>query len=107
MQAKGDYPPTSTTSLLWNESDWPIKPEIVMEGGNYAKRQKGFVTNNESLSLITTNKDFQSKLLTQCLDTSAATAQASRYAALVATEYPEFWQETIRGILVHSADYKS
>lgn len=106
ISGKGELSPTSTTSLLWNESDWPIKPEIVMEGGNYGKDKTGFITNNESLSLITTNKDFQSKLLTQCLDTSAATAQASRYAALVAAEYPEFWLETIRGILVHSADYQ-
>lgn len=77
-----------------------------MEGGNYAKDKNEFTTNLESLSLITTNRDFQSKLLTQCLDTSAATAQASRYAALIAVEYPNFWPETIRGIMVHSADYK-
>ncbi len=106
IAGKGELSPTSTTSLSWNESDWPIKPEIVMEGGNYAKDKTGFITNNESLSLITTNKDFQSKLLTMSLDTSAATAQASRYAALVVSEYPKFWQETIRGILIHSADYK-
>lgn len=103
---KGELSPTSTTSLVWNESDWPIKPEIVMEGGNYAKDKNNFATNLESLSLITTNRDFQSKLLTSCLDTSAATAQASRYAALIAAEYPNFWQETIRGIMIHSADYQ-
>lgn len=106
IAGKGELSPTSTTSLLWNESDWPLKPEIVMEGGNYAKDKKGFTTNNESLSLVTTNKDFQSKLLTMSLDTSAATAQASRYAALVAAEYPEFWTETIRGLMIHSADYR-
>jgi hypothetical protein len=106
IAGKGELSPTSTTSFLWNESYWPIKPEIVMEGGNYAKDKKGFVTNNESLSLVTTNKDFQSKLLTYSLDTSAATAQASRYAALIASEYPEFWSETIRGLMIHSADYK-
>jgi hypothetical protein len=102
---QGDLSPTSTTSLLWNDSNWPIKPEIVMEGGNYAKDKSGFVTSNESLSLITTRRDFQNKLFTMCGDTSAATAQASRHAALVASEYPEFWPETIRGILIHSADY--
>lgn len=106
IAGNGELSPTSTTSFLWNESYWPIKPEIVMEGGNYAKDKKGFVTNNESLSLVTTNKDFQSKLLTYSLDTSAATAQASRYAALIASEYPEFWSETIRGLMIHSADYK-
>ncbi len=106
IAGKGELSPSSTTTLVWNESDWPIKPEIVMEGGNYAKDKNEFTTNLESLSLITTNRDFQSKLLTQCLDTSAATAQASRYAALIAVEYPNFWPETIRGIMVHSADYK-
>ncbi len=102
---EGELSPTSSTSILWNDSDCPIKPEIVMEGGNYAKDKKGFITSHESLSLITTRSDFQNKLFTMCGDTSAATAQASRYAALVAYEYPEFWAETIRGILVHTADY--
>jgi hypothetical protein len=76
-----------------------------MEGGNYAKDSKDFITNNESLSLITTNNDFQTKLFTMTQDSSAATAQASRYAALIASEYPEFWPETIRGLLIHSANY--
>ncbi len=102
---KGDLSPTSTTSLLWNESDWPIKPEIVMEGGNYAKDKFDFVTRHDPLSLITTGHDFQKKLFTICGDTSAATAQASRYAALVTSAYPDFWPETIRGILVQAADY--
>lgn len=64
---KGELSPCSSTSLLWNESDWPIKPEIVMEGGNYAKDKNNFTTNLESLSLITTNKDFQNKLLTHSM----------------------------------------
>lgn len=33
----GDLSPQSTTSVSWNPSDWPFKPDIVMEGGNFAK----------------------------------------------------------------------
>jgi hypothetical protein len=36
-------------------------------------------------------------------DTSAAAAQAARYAAILAADYPRLWPETIRGLLVHSA----
>jgi hypothetical protein len=35
--------------------------------------------------------------------TSAATAQAARLAALAMVRYPDYWPETIRGLLVHGA----
>lgn len=38
-------------------------------------------------------------------ETSAAAAQASRLAARIQAEYPELWPETIRALIVHSADW--
>jgi len=38
-------------------------------------------------------------------DTSAAAAQAARFAAVLMASYPELWPETIRGLVVHSADW--
>ena len=38
-------------------------------------------------------------------DSSAATAQASRLAARAMAVYPSYWPETIRGLLVHSAEW--
>ncbi|MCI5208331.1 MAG: peptidase S8, partial [Candidatus Electrothrix sp. ATG2] len=43
--------PFSTTSSTWDDK-WPIKPEIVMEGGNLAKDAAGFVTECDDLSLL-------------------------------------------------------
>lgn len=37
--------------------------------------------------------------------TSAATAQASRLAARAMATYPDYWPETIRGLLTHSAEW--
>ena len=35
LAAAGDLCPTSRTSVTWGHQ-WPIKPDIVMEGGNWA-----------------------------------------------------------------------
>jgi hypothetical protein len=37
--------------------------------------------------------------------TSAATAQAARLAALTQAMYPAYWPETVRGLLVHAAEW--
>src|SRR5262249_17290135 len=38
-------------------------------------------------------------------DTSAATSLAARTAAILMADYPELWPETIRGLMVHSAEW--
>jgi hypothetical protein len=38
-------------------------------------------------------------------DTSAATAAAARYAAIVRGQYPDLWPETVRALLVDSAEW--
>lgn len=99
--------PHSSTSLMWGK-EWPIKPEIVLEAGNVGiNKQLNEIEFLESLSLLSTSKysyDFQ-KLLTTTEATSAATGLACRMAAIVMSRYPEFWPETVRGLLVHSADW--
>jgi hypothetical protein len=95
--------PRSTTSCGWTDLEWPLKPDIVMEGGNYAFEPGGDITDAENLSLLTTILSPDGALLSTLRDTSAATALASRYAALLHAEYPAYWPETIRGLLIHSA----
>jgi hypothetical protein len=99
----GDLSPTSRTSQGWqDQAGWPIKPDLVMEGGNYI--QKG--TDRSScadLSLLTTIMDPTGRLLTVTRDTSAATAAAARMAALIWSHYPKLWPETVRALMVHSA----
>ncbi|ELO1550958.1 S8 family peptidase [Listeria monocytogenes] len=99
----GELSPYSSTSKLWNDK-WPIKPEILLDGGN-------MVTNGtdssecEDLSLLTTSKDFLTKPLTTTWGTSSATAQASWMASQIHNEYPDIWPETTRALLVHSANW--
>lgn len=60
----------------------------------------------DSLGLLSTNWQHAiEKPLTITGDTSAATAIASRMAAILQAQYPEYWPETIRALLIHSAEW--
>ena len=103
---RGGLCPASTTSVLWKGSrNWPIKPEIVVEGGNCAADHTDFPTWLDSLALLTTNAEMQRGLLATFQATSAATALAAKLAATVQAEYPEYWPETIRALMAHAADW--
>ena len=99
----GALSPFSTTSLTWQDS-WPLKPDVVLEGGNVAQSPLG-PCQMDSLSLLTAFHKPNERPFTTTCATSAATAQAARLAALVMAEYPELWPETIRGLIVHSAEW--
>ena len=99
----GGLSPFSTTALGW-QSQWPLKPDIVLEGGNAAVDLLGAVT-MPSLSLLTTYHEFADRLFTTTNATSAATALASRMAAQVMATYPDLWPETVRALIVHSAQW--
>jgi hypothetical protein len=100
----GGLSPFSTTSLAW-EDKWPIKPEIVMEGGNIAKGPGDFITECDDLSILSTFFNPQQAHFYPFNMTSAATAQAAWFAAQIQAEYPDYWPETIRALMVHSADW--
>ena len=106
VASPGELSPFSRTSVAF-QRQWPIKPEIVMEGGNTAQSIGGDVDWPESLQLLTTHHQPAQRLLTTSNATSAATAQASHLAAVIAAEYPNLWPETIRALLVHSAEWTS
>ena len=101
----GGLSPFSTTSLTWNRY-WPLKPDVVLEGGNAAKDSLSAIWLS-SLSLLTTHHIPANRHFTTTNATSAATALASRFAALVMASYPRLWPETIRALLVHSAEWTS
>ena len=54
---------------------------------------------------MTTDADFANDIFISFADTSAAAALASKMAAELRTMYPNYWVETIRGLMVHSADW--
>jgi hypothetical protein len=103
VAAPGDLAPTSSTSVPF-EPRWPLKPEVVFEGGNKAHDGKDAMT-TDSLMLLTTHFRPQEFLLTTTDGTSAATAQVARIAADLRAEFPQLHAETIRGLIVHSAEW--
>ncbi|WP_425395417.1 S8 family peptidase [Aeoliella sp.] len=98
--------PCSRTSVIWEKKEWPLKPDIVMEGGNSARESGGghadFI---DDLALLTTRVSPTGALLTTSGETSGATAQAARFAAMVHAKYPHLWPETVRALIVHSAEW--
>jgi len=100
----GQLSPASRTSIVWEDRSWPIKPDIVMEGGNLAiDPTTGNADYLDDLMLLTTRTSPTGALLTSTGDTSAATALAARYAAIIWSHYPGVSPESVRGLLVHSA----
>lgn len=104
---RGELSPTSRTSVLFNARRWPIKPDVVADGGNYAASPDGTsVDTPANLRLLTTRHQMDSAgPLTVTGDTSAAAAQVAAVAAEVVAAYPQFRPETVRGLVVHSAEW--
>jgi hypothetical protein len=99
--------PYTRTSHAWcdGRKDWPIAPDVVMEGGNLGEHMF-----NEhdyppfpSLAPLSTASSYGLRPIQHFNATSAATALAARVAARITQRYPEASQETIRGMLVHAA----
>ncbi len=105
VAAAGELSPHSRTSLPFGARSWPIKPDIVLEGGNVLHDGGSlFEPNHAALSLRSTGHA-NDQALASANATSAATAQASRLAALAIATYPGYWPETIRALLVHAAEW--
>jgi hypothetical protein len=100
----GDLCPTSRTSGIWDRQ-WPIRPDVVFEGGNLAHDGSNTAVAIDDLQLLTTHYRPTQRLLDSFGDTSAATALAARLSARVMAARPELWPETIRGLVVHSAEW--
>jgi hypothetical protein len=79
---EGGLSPFSTTSVLWDHAIAPLKPDVVLEGGNALKDMYGAFT-AESVSMLTTHHEPTRRLFTHFVATSAATALASRMAAQI------------------------
>lgn len=101
---QNELSPFSTTSSDW-DNQWPIKPEVVFEGGNLAINSDGSLTEADDLRLISTNYRPQDKLLNSFSMTSASTAKAANFAAVIQSSYPEYWAETVRALIIHSAEW--
>jgi hypothetical protein len=102
----GDLSPFTRTSVTWPQGRAPFKPEIVMEAGNRAVDPTGHeVLTAESLQLLTTGSAVDTHPLVPFAATSAAVAQAARLAAMLTAAFPDLWPETVRALIIHSAEW--
>lgn len=99
----GGLSPFTTSSGRW-DSTWPLKPDVVFEGGNVGRSATG-CAGITSLQLLTTNNKPLERLITTTNATSAASALCARMAAQIMAAYPAFRPETIRALIVHSAEW--
>jgi hypothetical protein len=99
----GGLSPYSSTSNGWHR-ETPFKPDVVFEGGNIGN-DGVWCSPLDSLSLLTTHHRPLQRLFSTTWATSAATAIASRFTAEIMARYPSFWPETVRALVVHSADW--
>jgi hypothetical protein len=105
LAAPGELSPFSRTSVAFHRQ-WPVKPDVVLEGGNLARSPGGDFDTPHVLQLLTTKAPLRdARLLTVSNATSAATAQAAQFAASILAEYPNLWPETVRALIVHSAEW--
>ena len=103
LAAYGGMSPNNTTSNIW-DNQWPNKPDLVMEGGNLASDGQLAAADWE-LSPLSFDKDFKQSLFLPFGGTSGASALAAKMAAELKTTYPDYWPETIRALMVHSAQW--
>ncbi len=103
IASRGGLSPFSTSSFLW-QSQWPLKPDVVSEGGNAAK-SNGFCSEMASLSLLTCHHRPNQRVFTTANQTSAATSLAARMGVQLMAEYPGLWPESVRALIVHSAEW--
>jgi hypothetical protein len=103
IAAEGGLSPYTTTSRTWDGA-WPLKPDVVFEGGNVGKDALG-AAGVPALNLLTTHNLPHERLFTTTNATSAASALCARMAAQVMAAYPQFRPETVRALIAHSAEW--
>lgn len=105
MAEKDEISPFTTTSHLWDKQ-WCIKPDIVFEGGNLLlNTTRNDKTTHDDLALLTTHSNIMKDLITWTYATSAANALGANFVARLYSTFPEATPETIRGLVVHSANW--
>jgi Subtilase family len=100
----GELSPRSRTSVIWDRQ-WPVKPDVVFEGGNLA--HDGVLPGEaiDDLQILTTYFRPEMRHFTTIGDTSGATAHAAGMAGAILTARATFWPETVRAVIVHSAEW--
>lgn len=102
--APGGISPFTSTGVAG--SAWPIKPDIVMEGGNLAISGTLPDASVPTLNALTTSYlHTKSSPFAQLSMTSEATARAAHLAARILAAEPALRPETVRALMVHAASW--
>lgn len=105
VAAAGDLSPHTRTSISWAGKS-AYKPDIVMEAGNRAVSPAGTdMVDADSLGLLSTGSEVDRQPLVPFRATSAAVAAAARLSARLMADHPDYWPETVRALIVHSAEW--
>ncbi|WP_437713212.1 S8 family peptidase [Sorangium sp. So ce448] len=100
----GGISPYTSTGLVGNE--WPIKPDVVIEGGNLAISGTLADSTVPTLSALTTShRHTHGSPIGLISMTSEASARAAHLAAHIWSLDPKLRPETVRGLIVHSASW--
>ena len=101
---RGGISPYTSTGLTTKE--WPIKPDVVIEGGNLAISGPLTDAAVPTLSALTTShRHVHGQPVGLISMTSEASARAAHLAARIWTFEPKLRPETVRGLIVHSASW--
>ncbi len=100
----GELSPHSRTGVS-SQRQWPNKPDVVFEGGNLLIGPNGLFDDKDASISLTSTSHRGVNLIASANATSAATALAANLAANLAVRYPSAWPETIRALMVHSAEW--
>jgi hypothetical protein len=100
----GGISPYTSTGLVGNE--WPIKPDVVFEGGNLAISGTLPDSAVPTLSALTTShRHTHGRPVGLMSMTSEASARVGHLAARIWSLEPKLRPETVRGLIVHSASW--
>lgn len=102
----GELSPYSSTSTTWEQRKWPLKPDVVVEGGNILKAPNNSIVGCiDDFAILSTSYRPLNNQFDSFYGTSASTAYTAWMCAKILSAYPKSWPETIRGLIVHSAEW--
>lgn len=107
LAPQGALSPVSRTALLWTRRPLaPAKPDVVFEAGNFAY----YPTDDEAAiaddyMMVAANADFRTQPLRTFGFTSGATALGAGFCGRIIADQTQLWPETVRGLVVHSAEW--
>lgn len=94
------------TSTGFGGSEWPIKPDVLLEGGNLAISSGLSDASVPTLSALTTShRHMRGSPIGLLSMTSEASARAAHLAASIWAIEPKLRPATVRGLIVHSASW--